>query len=253
MNAEWWIISYEVFTGIETWQHSQCTAQKEKAHRWNCCQNGTGAYCNSEMLQQVGGIWLSILHLGWRKSQLVLPKGSFVSILWDLPASLCWHKLYLRNLLITGLLLENGALRWAGKDRAKVDYSTQSCAYMLNLYFSKRLHSGYSAVHHSWRAAQCSCCLWGHWPYFPHITQSLSGDRNQHEDRLIIFSIFISFFSTHHSSIQPLQNFNEFHILPMIWVDIVLSCKKMIWGRGIFISKRTYWFWVPSLKSLCVP
>lgn len=37
----------------------------------------------------------------------------------------------------------------AGKDRIKVGYSTQSCAYTLNLHFSKRLHSGYSAVHHS--------------------------------------------------------------------------------------------------------
>lgn len=43
------------------------------------------------------------------------------------------------------------------------------------------------------------------------------------KDRLIVFNIFISFFSTHHSSIQPLQNFNEFHILPMVRVGIVPS------------------------------
>lgn len=40
---------------------------------------------------------------------------SFVSVLWDLPAALCRNKLFLRNLLITGLSLEKQALRWQEK------------------------------------------------------------------------------------------------------------------------------------------
>lgn len=174
---------------------------------------------------------------------------SFVSVLWDLPAALCRNKLFLRNLLITGLRLEKQATQMAGKARIEVTYSAQSCAYILNLcFFSKTcLCSQPLVVHHSWRVVQCFyvyICVYPLALFTLHYTKpSLMTDISRN-DRLIIFNIFISFFGTHYSSTQPLQNFN---ILPMIWVGLIPSLKR---GSEAWrdLCQKVLSFWVPSLR-----